>query len=305
MQTSINWLVYLAVRVAICIVQAVRMETCAAWANGLAWLVTDVIPLRREVIEDNLRVAYPELSDGERRQLIRRMWRHLFLMVFEIAHVPLRIHSTNWRQYIESKTVREICLFLLDLRPKVIVSGHFGNFEVAGYVAGLLGFPTYTIARPLDNPFLDRFVNRFRRATGQCILPKQGSAELVQRVLDQGGVLALLGDQHAGPKGCWTDFFGRAASSHKAIALFSLTHDAPLAVVCAQRRRGPLDFSLEVVATVDPSTMSPELGSVQALTQWYNQQLEAAVRQAPEQYWWVHRRWKGEPPQAKRRPRAA
>ena len=74
--------------------------------------------------------------------------------------------------------------------------------------------PTFTVARTLDNPFLDRFLNRFREAKGQFIVDKQGSAGQIDDVLARGGKLVLLGDQHAGPKGCWVDFFGRQASCH-------------------------------------------------------------------------------------------
>src|SRR6185436_19397024 len=120
-------------------------------------------------------------------------------------------------------------------RPIVMVSGHFGNFEMGGYVAGLLGFPSHTVARTLDNPYLDRFIRRFREANGQFILPKNGSAGQIDSVLKSGGLLVALGDQHAGPKGCWVEFFGKPASYHKAISLFPLINGAPLLLVCARR----------------------------------------------------------------------
>ena len=83
---------------------------------------------------------------------------------------------------------------------------------------GILGFPTYTVARTLDNPYLDRFVNRFRAATGQHIIPKNGGYDQIVDVLARGGTMTFLADQYAGPKGCWVEFFGRPASAHKAIA---------------------------------------------------------------------------------------
>jgi len=87
---------------------------------------------------------------------------------------------------------------LADERPTVFVSGHFGNFELSSFMMGLFGFPTYAIARRLDNPYLDRFVNQFRSTHGQFILPKDGSAAQVDAVLRAGGVIGLLGDQSAG-----------------------------------------------------------------------------------------------------------
>ena len=115
-----------------------------------------------------------------------------------------RIGATDITLHNADQMVRAF----FDDRPTVLVCGHYGNFEVSAYVLGILGFPSYTIARPLDNPYLDRFLNDFRGLTGQYILSKTGSSKQVEAVLAGGGILALLGDQYAGPKGCWVDFFG-------------------------------------------------------------------------------------------------
>ena len=224
------------------------------------------------------------------------MWEHLFLMVCEIAHAPRKVHETNWRRYFQFRGKREMVEILLDQRPTVFVSGHYGNFELSSYMMGLLGFPTYAIARRLDNPYLDRFVNQFRSTNGQFILPKEGSSAQVDAVLRSGGVIALLGDQSAGPKGCWVDFLGRPASCHKAVALFTLVSGAPLVVAYGKRIGGPLQFELGTGGIADPQVPSEDLAGVKPLTQWYNRALERIIRAAPEQYWWVHRRWKGEPP---------
>ena len=166
---------------------------------------------------------------------------------------------------------------------------------------GLFGFPTYAIARRLDNPYLDRYVNQFRSTHGQFILPKEGSAAQVDAVLRCGGVIALLGDQHAGPKGCWVDFLGRPASCHKAVALFTLVSGAPLVVAYGRRIGGPLQFELGTGGIADPQIPSEDLSGVKPLTQWYNRVLERIILASPEQYWWVHRRWKG----SQRRKRTA
>jgi KDO2-lipid IV(A) lauroyltransferase len=298
-----DWLVYLVVRVLVCLVQAVRMETCAVLAHVMSRLFCDVLRCRHKVVDDNLRHAFPHWSAAQRLRVTRRMWEHLFLMVCEIAHAPRKIHETNWRGFISFTGKREFVIRLLDPRPKVLVTGHFGNFEAAGYVSGLLGFPTFTIARPLDNPFLHRFLTDFRRATGQFMLPTKGSAQQVQAVLDAGGTLGLLGDQYAGPKGCWVEFFGRPASCHKALALFSLVHGAPLIVVYAKRGTRPLRFQLGIAGVSDPADPDNPKTGVRELTQWYNTLLEDAIRTAPDQYWWLHRRWK-EPADRPRKRRA-
>lgn len=297
----IDWMVYFLIRVVICVVQSLRIETCHTAARGLAVLACDVIKLRYGVVDDNLRHAIPEWTAAQRRLQIRRMWEHLFLMVAEIAHAPRKLHEANYQRHVVFRNKPLIVRYLLDPRPTVILTGHYGNFEVAGYVLGLFGFPSFTIARRLDNPFLDRFVNHFRGLKGQFILPKIGSAPLVERVLAAGGTLSLLGDQHAGEKGCWVDFMGRPASCHKAVALFTLTSGAPELVAYVRRLDGPMRFEIGVVDVVDPAQLDDSLAGVRPLTQWYNRRLEEMIREAPEQYWWIHRRWKGQPPQRRRR----
>ena len=160
---------------------------------------------------------------------------------------------------------------------------------------GLHGFPTYTIARPLDNPYLDRFVNQFRGATGQYMLPKKGSGKQIAMLLEQGATLVLLGDQYAGEGACWVDFFGRPASTHKAVALFTLSGNAPTVICGVMRQNGPLRFEMRVEGIVDPEDEDFEHGTIPDMTQWYTNCLEELIRSAPEQYWWVHRRWKGNP----------
>ena len=305
LQPAIDYLVYFLVRVFICVIQAVRIETCEACAKNLAYLLNDVLRIRRKVVDDNLHQTFPHLTGHQRRVLARQMWNHLLLMVCEIAHVPRKIHETNWRDYIHIHRNRELTGYLLDPRPKVVVSGHFGNFEVASYMCGLLGFQTFAIARTLDNLHLNRFVNRFRGANGQYILPKDGSAKTVEAILSVGGTISLLGDQHAGRRGCWVDFLGRPASCHKALALFTLTSKAPMVVSYARRLNKPLHFEIGLQGVADPALPDEHQESVASLTQWYNQRLAEMIVRHPSQYWWLHRRWKGEPPKRKKRKKAS
>jgi len=287
-----DYLGYLVVRVFVCTVQAMRIETGRMLAVCLAWLFCEVLEVRKAVVEENLRLGLPELSEDLRRRLTRRMWEHLFLLVLEVAHAPRKIHETNWRSYIGLKHADRLVRQLLSDRPTLVVTAHFGNFEVAGYVLAILGFPTYTVARTLDNPYLDRFLNGFRGRTGQYIVPKSGGYQQIAKVLSSGGTMTLLADQNAGRKGCWVEFFGRPASAHKGVALLALENDA-VVVICSARRYGkPLQIELWPTATADPRVAGDDLGTIAELTQWYTSRLEEFIRRAPEQYWWLHRRWR-------------
>lgn len=299
-----DYAAYVAVRTVVCIVQSLSLDACEAVSRSLAKLAWHVLRIRRQVVLENLAIAFPEADEQTRRVIALQMWEHLFLMVVEIAHAPRKIHRTNWRKHSHLESLPALVRHLIAPRPTVLISGHFGNFEMGGYLLGLHGFATHTIARPLDNPLLERWVTRFRGATGQHMLPKRGSSQQIERLLASGGTLALLGDQHAGDRACWVDFFGKPASTHKAVALFTLSGAAPTAVCAVLRLSQPLEFRLQLAGLIDPSDPDCPHQSVVAITKWYTAALEEQIRRVPGQYWWLHRRWKGDPDAARARRRA-
>lgn len=296
-QLAGQWLAYVSVRLALCVVQTASIETCQFGCRALAWFACEVLRIRRQVVLQNLTRAFPDWTDAQRARVARRMWEHLLLMACELAHMQRKLHETNWTRYLSFERRAQAVRMLLDPRPTVVVSGHFGNFELGCYLIGLLGFRGYAIARPLDNPFLDRFVRKFRESKGQYILDKDGCAQQIADLLEAGETLNLLGDQFAGPKGCWVEFFGQSASCHKGVALFTLTSGAPMSVMAVVRRsERPMEYAVELAGQVDPRSLPADLSHVKGLTRWYNARLEDLIRRYPAQYWWLHRRWKGEPP---------
>lgn len=296
-------LAYLLVRAIVATIQTLPLDMADRGCRGLAWLVVAGLGIRRRVTGENLRAVFPDATEDQRRRLERAMWHHLLLMVCEIAWAQRRLHLCNWYRHLRFRGNREMVECLLSGRPLVIVTGHFGNFEVGGYVTGLMGMPTTTIARKLDNRFLHRWVERFRQAKGQRMIDKEGCAAEVERHLRGGGTLSILADQHAGPKGCWVDFLGVPASCHKALALFSLTTEAPMMAVYTRRVDGrPMQFESGIVGVADPrDDREGACESVTTLTTWYNRRLAESVSLAVEQYWWLHRRWRTPPPPVARR----
>jgi len=302
---TLDYLAYVMVRVFVCVIQAMRVETGHAIARWLAWLAGDVLHVRNKVLSENLRHAFPDHSQAQRDRITREMWEHLFLLVVEVAHTPRKIHETNWRNHIRLSGSDIVVRELLSDRPTVLVTAHVGNFEVGGYVLGLFGFPTYTVARTLDNPHLDRFLNSFRGKTGQFIIPKNGGFDQIVEVLENKGVMTFLADQNAGRKGCWVEFFGRPASAHKAISLLSLDYDAPIVASYSRRLDKPMQFEVRTSAVRAPRDSDGLPSTVTELTQWYTNQLESFVREVPNQYWWIHNRWKDPRPRRKKKVAAA
>jgi KDO2-lipid IV(A) lauroyltransferase len=294
-----DYAVYVTVRVIICFLQALPLRAALGLSNLLAFIAYCLDKRHRQVARDNLRHAFPDhCSDPVAcERLVRACYRHFFTMTVEIACLPRRIHVHNWRSYGSVRNFDWLVGPLLGDRPVLLVTAHYGNWEVAGYVTGLVGLRTYAIARILDNPHLNRFLQYFRQKTGQTILSKTGDFDRINAALAGGGVVATLGDQDAGPKGMFVDFFHRPASTHKAVALLALQHDALLVVVGVPRVGYPMKFAIEIEDLIDPRDyVDRPATAVRDITVRFTEAIEGMIRRHPEQYFWLHRRWKHQPP---------
>jgi KDO2-lipid IV(A) lauroyltransferase len=217
------------------------------------------------------------------------------MMIMELLHTPRKIHLTNWRKYVSLVGHEPTLDRLITGEPIILLTGHYGNWELAGYLFGLYGFPTHSVARTLDNPYLDRFLRSFRERTGQKLIPKSGGYDQIVKVLQSGKALSMLADQDAGQRGLFVEFFGRPASTHKAIALLAIEHQAPV-VVGVARRVGPgFRYEIRSADVIEPGEFTGTADDARLLTQRYTKALEQLIRQDPSQYLWLHRRWKHQP----------
>lgn len=305
-QLFIDYFVYVAVRVAVCVLQALSMEQGRWTAAKLARIAYWATPKKRDIAKENLRHAFPgRYSDADLDVLVYEVYRHFLNVIVEIAHIPRKLHETNWRDYVTLRDADQVVDALLRDRPVITISGHFGNWEMAGYVFGIFGVPSYSVARTLDNRFLDRFLRRFRERTGQHVIPKKGGYDQIVEVLQGNRMLSFLADQDAGSRGLFVEFFGRPASTHKAIALMALEHRCPILVGYAKRTGEQFHYEVGCVGGIDPEKLDGVAGDVQAVTQRFTTLLEQVIRLAPEQYLWLHRRWKSQPGRRRTRRRRA
>ena len=304
---SVDFLVYLSVRLVVCFAQMLSIEQSYALARALAWLMYRVDRRHRQVGLDNLEQAFGDrYTAAERDAIVRAVYEHFCMLIMEILHIPRKFHLTTWRDRITLVGHQPVLERLMQGGPLILLSGHFGNWELAGYLFGVFGFPPNSVARTLDNPHLDRFLRRFRERTGQYLIDKNTGYDEMLRVLREGGVLSFLADQDAGQRGLFVAFFGRPASTHKAIALLAIEHRAPVVVGYA-RRVGP-GFRYEVGCedVILPEELTGTAADVVLITQRFTSALEAVIRRNPEQYLWLHRRWKHQPrPRTKDRAKAA
>jgi Kdo2-lipid IVA lauroyltransferase/acyltransferase len=301
----VDYLAYLAVRLLVAFAQMLSIEQSYALARGLAWVLYQVDARHRKVGLENLAQAFGDrYSEADRDQIIRGVYRHFCMMLMEIMHTPRKLYLSNWRDRIVLEGLTPIMdLFLTGDRPLIILTGHYGNWELAGYVFGMFGFPTFAVARALDNPYLDRYLRTFREQTGQMLIPKDGGYDQMIEVLKNKRALTFLADQDAGQRGLYVNFFGRPASTHKVMALLAIEHQA-LVVVGVARRIGPgFRYEIRCEDVIDPASLAGTADDVRLLTQRFTSALERLISQDPTQYLWLHRRWKHQP-QA-RKPKGA
>jgi KDO2-lipid IV(A) lauroyltransferase len=291
----VDYAVYLAVRAAVGVVQALPMRLTFAAADGLGWLAHALDQRHRAVAADNLRHAFPEKSDAEIARLVRACYRHFTRVAVEMILLPRKFRMANYPTYAELVHCGPVCRALVGRQPAIFVTGHLGNWEMIGYALGASGHKTYAVARVLDNPHLERFLKRFRQATGQTVIAKKDDYDRLKLALEQGGKVGVLADQDAGTRGVFVPFFGRAASAHKAVALLALAYDAPILVSAAIRVGEPMKYRMVTNEVIRPADYAGRPDAVAAITARYHAALERLIRQAPEQYFWLHRRWKSRP----------
>jgi KDO2-lipid IV(A) lauroyltransferase len=300
----IDLAVYLAVRLLVCVIQALPLGAAQVLSAGAAWLAYHIDRRHRLVAIENLRHSYPDLGERAIDRLVREVYRHFCLLLVEIIHLPRKVHPTNWKQFVgyaSEADGRRAVSYLLSGQPVLLLTGHFGNWEMGGYMMGLLGFKMFAIARPLDNQYLDRFLRGFREATGQKVLAKKGDFDNIEAVLASGGTLATMVDQDAGARGPFVEFFGRPASTHKAVALLALEHNVPLMVAGTARSGRAMRYQVHIEDFIRPQEYAGHPDAVRAITQRFTTALERVVRRFPEQYFWLHRRWKHQPVKPRRR----
>ena len=244
---------------------------------------------------DHLAIAFPEMSTRERHRLARRSFEQFVRLVVEVCHSPRLFHPAGWTSRIGLGEVAQAVHVLNSGSPAITVTGHLGNWEVLGNALAMMGYPIYAVARPIDNPMINQWLLGVRQKRGMRIIAKWNAADDLVRLLQSGNVLGFLADQNAGVRGTFVPFFGRLASAHKSIALLALTHEAP--VICGYACRIGTDFRFElgVVDVILPDEWADKRNPVYYITARYVHAIETMVRRWPEQYLWMHRRWRRRP----------
>ena len=244
---------------------------------------------------DNLRASFPEKSEQWIHNTGRRSFEHIVMLTIDILFTPRLVKKHNWRDYSRYKNAERAKWLMKEGKGLLLVGAHYGNFEIIGYLLGLFGFRTYSIARPLDNKFINNYLYGVRSRVGQTIIDKKGAAELMEEIAKSGDTLCFIADQDAGRKGIFVDFFGRKASTYKSIGLIAITRNIPIVVGYSRRIDNRFYFEIGMSRIIFPEEWADKENPLEWVTAEYTKATEEFIRQDPTQYWWLHRRWKHRP----------
>jgi Kdo2-lipid IVA lauroyltransferase/acyltransferase len=244
----------------------------------------------------NLRRSFPEMPDRKVHRLARRSMQQLFMLFIEVLFTTRLVRIDTIAGIMKLDQFDEVLRMLMKRdRGLIMLTGHYGNWEVLGYALATLGFETTSVARPLDNPYVNHYLLGVRERMGQRIITKKGATDEVTTILENKGVVGFIADQNAGPKGVFVDFFGRKASAYKSIALLAMQYEVPIVIGYARRIDDQFKFRMAAQDIIQPEDWKDQPDPMRYITQRYTSAIEDFVRRDPGQYLWVHRRWKSRP----------
>lgn len=273
-------------------------------ARGLAAKLTQILfvflPKLRKTAEVNLRIAFPDWSNAQRQAVIRGMLLNLGWMAAEFARSP-KYTRQNIEKIVALDGNENFLAAQHRAKGVLFLTGHIGAWELSSFAHALYGYPLHYMARPIDNPRIDKLVNEYRGLSGNRPIFKNESARAMLKVLKDAGTIGILADQNTMPEeAAFVDFFGKAASTTTGIARVALHTGAAVvpgyAVWDESLRKYRLRFEppVELIRTGDAER------DILENTQKFTKVLEAIIRKYPEQWVWVHGRWntrpEGEPP---------
>jgi len=290
-----DWLLYAGLRIVIVFLSMFSIQRNLQTACLLGRLLWNHYGRGRQRALDNLRAAFPEKSNEWHISVGRRSFEQLAMLMIDVLFTPRIAKTYKWSQIARFINIDKPKQMMLDGRGLLLVTAHYGNFELLGYLMAAFGLKIYSIARPLDNKYINNYLMGVRQHSGQKIIDKKGASDLMEEIAGDGYTLGFIADQDAGKKGVFVDFFGRKASTYKSIGLLALTYNMPIVVGVTRRVGNDFFFEAHCTRIIMPEEWAAKPDALRWVTQEFNKAIEDGIRLDPTQYWWLHRRWKTRP----------
>lgn len=285
---------YYALRSVIGTLHALPWNAACAFGARLGALGYAPLGIRRRVVERQIAAAFPELSPEEVTDTAKRAYAHLGRSSIETALLP-SIGQKGVLDMVESAEGFELIEDAISRgKGAVLVTGHLGNWELAGAYVAARGVPMDVIVRTQANPLFDAYINETRGSLGMTVVRDHEAARRTPRSLREGRAVAFVSDQGVmGLASTYVSFFGRPAKTPRGAAVFAMKYDTPTLFVTALRQpSGRYRVSVERVPIIRTGDRDADIDAIVAN---YTAILERWVRSAPDQYFWHHRRWRRQP----------
>lgn len=270
------------------------------WASGplasaFAWVWYGLLPVRRALVLENLERAFPDSDGAWRARTARRCFAHFFgMFIFDAIRIRNE-GAEGLRDMIAEVEGLEHCEAVgLGHKACMVVSAHFGNWEAAiSYFSAVRKCPAVAVAKPMHNPLIERVVAAQRSASGWATISTRNDPlrEIVATVRAD-TALVMLADQDARRDGMLVPFFSLAASTPAGPATLAYRFSLPILVVLCRRDSADGRYRARFYPPIYPDTKADRKSEVERLTRAHVAILEEAIREAPEQYFWFHNRWK-------------
>ncbi len=279
---------YLGVRAALRMLPHQAARPLGRRLGELAWLVSG---RRRRITRKNLALALPERSSAERAGIALGCFRHLGASIADTLSAT-RFDLVDLCQRVSLEGFEHLAAARRRGGGTFVLSAHLGVWEVCAHVAGAWAGPLHVVGRPLDNPHLDRELTRVRLRFGNHMMAKRGAARGMLRTLGEGGVVGILIDQRVRPQeGIEVPFFGHPSWTSPVLARMSLRTGAPVVpIFCFPEPGGRYRFVAR--EAIEPPAGVEGEEAVLALTRRYLEATEREILRHPEQWMWMHDRWK-------------
>ncbi len=271
-----------------------RLASCTGRALGWIWF--HLIRIRRRVALENLEIAFPDMDERKRKRIAAAAFKNMALGAVEMLRAPSMNRASVEKQF-EMLGLQHLNKAMEGGKGVIVVSAHYGNFDLAACAAAIHGLDVCAVTRQQSQKGINRFWMQVRQACGVSLFPAKGSAWKISRALKSGRIVVLVIDQHMPPgRGIPIAFFGKLASTIDAPAVLSLTTKAPIVPALVTRLPNG-KHSLVFEPALEERQDLDRKEQVVWITRRLNQWLEDRIRQYPEQWIWVHRRWKPLGPQ--------
>ena len=267
-------------------IRSLTRGTCW-WLSGILGVIAfDFLRIRRKVTLENLRDALGK-DRGDNaglKKTARLAYQHIGFTFMEMMRYPLM--AGRILSFYEPESIEQLKEVVPNEQGGIFISAHFGSWEMLGAMLYETGYPTAALAKPQSNKLVDKLVARYRRMLGIRVFAVGQSAREMVRSLRQGEFVGIISDQDAGSQGVFVDFFGRKASTPAGTAQLALKYHIPLYVLLGLR------VSPERYRIIIEKVPIAEGWGIEEITQAYTRIIEEVIRGNPEQYFWMHRRWK-------------